>query len=244
MVAAPAAFLGASVVAAARHGVSRTLWMTRAAGALFGATVVAGRARAAGPGDPVEARRCLTRGRRRSGCCRSGGRADLVAEPAPVSRSSLVARITTRGGESNDGDHRDGEQRAQLPVVGAENDCGVLCGVCLAHYCLLCRVGRLGGLSSGVCVERHRGRSWGRSVAFRPQRGAGAATVDWRAGLGLLYRGLKARVPTGMDFRILGPLEVLHEGRRHCAGREPATGAVGVAAGARQRDAQPGPADR
>ena len=42
-----------------------------------------------------------------------------------------------RGGEADDGDHRDGEQRAQLPVMGAENDRGVLCGDCLAHDCLL-----------------------------------------------------------------------------------------------------------
>jgi hypothetical protein len=36
-----------------------------------------------------------------------------------------------RGGEGDDGDHRDGEQRAQLPVVGAEYDRGVLCSVWL-----------------------------------------------------------------------------------------------------------------
>src|SRR5829696_5042611 len=37
-------------------------------------------------------------------------------------------------------------------------------------------------------------------------------------GLGLLYRGLQARVPTGIDFRILGPLEVLDEGHRVALG--------------------------
>ena len=30
------------------------------------------------------------------------------------------------GGEAGDGDHRDGEQRSHVVVVGAEYDCGVL----------------------------------------------------------------------------------------------------------------------
>ena len=41
----------------------------------------------------------------------------------------------------------------------------------------------------------------------------GAATADWRRAVAALPLALQARVPTGMDFRILGPLEVLDEGR-------------------------------
>ena len=51
-------------------------------------------------------------------------------------------------------------------------------------------------------------------VAHRPRRGNGAVTAAWSRAARLLYVGLgPARVPTGIDFRILGPLEVLDEGR-------------------------------
>ena len=51
------------------------------------------------------------------------------------------------------------------------------------------------------------------SGCARPRRGNGAATAVWR-GPGLLYVGFnRPASPTGMDFRILGPLEVLDEGR-------------------------------
>jgi hypothetical protein len=39
--------------------------------------------------------------------------------------------------EADDGDHGDGQQRTQLLVAGAEHDCGMVGGDCLAHQCLL-----------------------------------------------------------------------------------------------------------
>ena len=50
--------------------------------------------------------------------------------------------------------------------------------------------------------------------------------------------------PCRMDFRILGPLEVLDEGQRGRARRQQAARAARAAAAARQRDAQHRPADR
>jgi hypothetical protein len=42
-----------------------------------------------------------------------------------------------RDGQANDRDHRDRQQRSEMPVVRAEFDGGVLCGNCLGHSCLL-----------------------------------------------------------------------------------------------------------
>ena len=73
------------------------------------------------------------------------------------------------GAEADDGGHRDRKQRAQLPVVGAEDDRGVLGGDCLAHDCLLSGDRRLDGSPAGVGGERHR---------------AGRAGARWRPGGG------------------------------------------------------------
>ena len=115
------------------------------------------------------------------------------------------------GGEAGDGDHRDGEQRSQLVVVGAEYDCGVLCGDCLAHVCLLSGAGHSPGPR---VVFVGRCRSCRGAVSARRQGGSSAATLGWRAARGCCTLGsLASRTAARMDFRILGPLEAFDEGR-------------------------------
>src|ERR687890_2378241 len=63
-------------------------------------------------------------------------------------------------------------------------------------------------------VDRHRCRSCMAVVAARRQGGSSVATVGWRAARGGCRLELLALRPSArMDFRILGPLEALDEGR-------------------------------
>jgi hypothetical protein len=81
------------------------------------------------------------------------GPAGSVGALAGVAVRVLVASSSgeddDRDGQADDGDHRDREQCAQLPVVGAEHDRGVLGGDCLGHRCRLFLGGRLGGSPVG-----------------------------------------------------------------------------------------------
>ena len=75
------------------------------------------------------------------------------------------------GTEADDADHRDREQGAQLPVVGAEHDRGVLGGECLAHDCLLSGDRRLDG-SPRWC--------WWRTASVAIMRGSSRGSVTTR----------------------------------------------------------------
>src|SRR5688572_29519322 len=77
--------------------------------------------------------------------------------------------------------------------------------------------------SSSALVARRNSRSGARpkleppsatsSRRFLSVKGTARFYGGLPGALGLLYLRLQARVPTHMDFRILGPLEVLEEGR-------------------------------
>ena len=231
---APAAFLGAAVVAGARR-----LGGDDPAAAFLGAAVVAG-ARRLGRDDAAAAFLGATVV---AGSTRRG-RSDHLRCGAGAGVTVVVGgEDHDRGREADDGDHRDGEQRAQLPVVGAENDCGVPCGIVLAMAASLSG-GCLGGLPGGVVEIDIGGDHAGERLHFGHDAVTGRPR-PFGEGRALLYVGFRpARVPTGMDFRILGPLEALDEGRAIALGGSKQRALLALLLAARQRDAQRGPSDR
>src|SRR5918999_1712987 len=69
------------------------------------------------------------------------------------------------------------------------------------------------------CTRMVSGSKSRRDVTTRPRRGFGPVTAGWRRPQGWcrLARTGPVSVPAGMDFRILGPLEVLDESRSRVA---------------------------
>jgi hypothetical protein len=126
--------------------------------ALLGAAVVTHAGRAL---DRVR----VERGRRRTLDERGGGALLGTAVVAGVAGRALRAhvdcgardRVTVvvggedhdGGGQADDRDHGDCEQRAEQVEAGAEYDRGMLGGDCLAHYYLLGVVGRVGAIVHG-----------------------------------------------------------------------------------------------
>ena len=104
--------------------------------------------------------------------------------------------------------------------------------------------GRLGGSSGGCGAGRHRGDHGSDRLQARQRSITRRKTAAWRRAVAAVRWAYRLASPVAMEFRILGPLEVLDEGRTLALGGSKQRALLALLLLHRGRDAGHGAADR